>query len=208
MGTSENQFSKKNRRRRYLIDKPLQLKYTSFIVVLIIMYSACLGYALYSNSRSTSHILLEFVENNPKLISKLNNVDTNLLIKTIIAMIINTLVIAWISIFSTHKVAGPIYRFRKHLSSIKSGDFSFRTNLRKNDMLADLADEFNQASEHLKRFIENDITETERFSEKINKLNEAIKKNQIDLDDATLALDDIHNDIEQFAKHKKNLIGL
>lgn len=207
MENSEKNLSK-NRRRRILIDKPLQIKYTLFVLILVLLYSICLGYALYSNSRTTTRFLLESVESNPKLAAKLSSSDTSLLIKTVIAVIINAIVIVYISIFSTHKVAGPLYRFRKHLDSLKGGDFSVRTKLRKNDLLTDIADEFNQTSDSIQRVITQDIAETEKVAQKLEALNEKIIKKQIQPSEVTSVVTGIKNDIEQFTANKKRLLKL
>lgn len=206
MGEKVSNGNGKNRRRRILINKPLQLKYTFLIVLLIVMYSSCLGYSLYTNSRTTTKILIEFVEDNPKLEAKLHKVDQSVLIKTIIAMIINALVITYIGIFSTHKIAGPIYRFKKHLSSLKSGDFGSRTKLRKHDMLTDLADDFNKASEMLEHLIKEDIVKSMQITAKLNKLREAIKQNQISEEDVNSALASISDALETFVAEKKQLV--
>lgn len=43
----------------------------------------------------------------------------------------------------SHTIAGPAYRIAKSLERIRSGDFSFRVNLRKGDHLTELRDEMN-----------------------------------------------------------------
>ncbi|MCD6460456.1 hypothetical protein J7L67_07300 [bacterium] len=199
-----------NRRRwwRILIDKPLQLRYTSLIVALVVLYSGCLGYSLYTNSRETSRLMLEIVESNPKLEAKLSTIDNTALIKTIIAMLINAIVISYIGIFSTHKIAGPIYRFKKHLKSIKNGDFSAKTKLRKNDLLTELADDFNQASESLQNFINDDITKSNYFLKSLKELNSAIETNKTNPQEVYSAIKDITEEIDKYVTEKKKLISL
>ena len=198
-----------NRRRwwRILIDKPLQLRYTSLIVALVILYSGCLGYSLYTNSRETSRLMLEFVESNPKLETKLSKIDNTALIKTIIAMIINAIVISYIGIFSTHKIAGPIYRFKKHLKSIKNGNFLVKTKLRKNDLLTELADDFNQASESLRTFISNDIDKSDYFLKSLKELNTAIQKGTTDQQEVYSAVKDITEEIDAYVTEKRKLLA-
>ncbi len=40
------------------------------------------------------------------------------------------------SVFVSHRIAGPLYRFRKVMKSVASGDLSIRFTLRKKDYLA------------------------------------------------------------------------
>jgi len=199
---------KKNRRRKILIDKAVQLRYTLLLLALIIVYSSSLGYSFYTNYKTGTKLLLANLEDNPKLKEKLEKNDRMQGITIIVGMVINALVITYIGIFSTHKIAGPIYRFRKHIQSMKEGDLSIRTKLRKNDLLNDIADDLNQTSEKMKAFFAEDISKVEMISDKIRKLNEAIRKNQIDLSDASIALNDINSDTERFISMKKKFYGI
>ncbi len=208
MSNEKKSDQTRNRRRRILINKPLQLRYTYFVVALIVLYSVCLGFYMYKNIRSNTQMLIEHFPDNPKLEEKWDSFDRNQLLMIIFAMILNTAVITYTGIFSTHKVAGPIYRFKKHLASIKSGDFSVRTKLRKNDMLSDLADDFNQASEKIKLFIEEDIGKTEYFAEKINMIEKAIKNSSVTEQEVVKILTTIHDELNELADTKKKMIGI
>ena len=208
MSNEKKSDQSKNRRRRILINKSLQLRYTYFVVALIILYSACLGFYMYKNIRSNTHLLIEHFPDNPKLEEKWDKFDRNQLLMILLAMILNTAVITYTGIFSTHKVAGPIYRFKKHLASIKDGDFSVRTKLRKNDMLSDLADDFNQASEKIKLFIEEDIGKTDYFAEKINNLEEAIKNSSVTEQEVVTILQRLYEELNEEAETKKKMIGM
>lgn len=58
-----------------------------------------------------------------------------------LAMIISGL----LSVFVTHRLAGPIYRFGQVAHQVASGDLSIRVRLRKGDDLGDLQASMNQA---------------------------------------------------------------
>lgn len=208
MGIQKNSEQKQNRRRRILINKTLQLRYTYFVVALIVLYSACLGYYMFKNIRSNTKMLIAHFPDNPKLEEKWDRFDRNQVIMIVFAMILNTAVITYTGIFSTHKVAGPIYRFKKHLASIKAGDFSVRTKLRKNDLLTDLADDFNQASEQMKQFIEEDIGKTEYFADKIHQLDIAIKNSNVSEKEVLSVLETLHEELSEIAQTKRTMIGI
>ncbi len=195
-----------NRRRRILIDKSLQLKYTLTVVLLIVLYSFCLGFSLYNNSKATSSLLMEFIEGNPKLEAKLQTVDKSAMTKIFIVMGVNALIIIYLGIISTHKVAGPLYRFKKHLERFKDGDFSVRTNLRKDDMLVGLADDFNATSDKLIHFIENDISKSEVFLKKIKNTEAKVKSGKDRKEDIIALLGDVEKDIEKYISYKKKII--
>src|SRR3989304_2114947 len=61
-----------------------------------------------------------------------------------------TVSIAVISVFFSHKIAGPIYRLEKTLDSVASGDLTVGAHLRTGDQLTVLADEVNAMVRPLK----------------------------------------------------------
>lgn len=204
----DDQKSVRNRRRKILIDKPLQIRYTIMVVILIIVYSVLLTYTVHSNSTTTTNMVLELIENRPELEDKLRSVDMVTVSISVIGMGVATLIIMYLGIFSTHKVAGPIYRFKKHLSSIQEGNFSVRTHLRKHDMLNELADDFNQASERLKGFVENDIHFSEEICLKIQEIQSDLDQQAIGPDELSEALSGLQDSIKDFINTKKQSIGI
>ncbi len=54
-----------------------------------------------------------------------------------------------ISILYTHRLVGPTVAFRRHVESIRNGDFSSRIVLRKNDAFLEVARELNELAEML-----------------------------------------------------------
>lgn len=57
--------------------------------------------------------------------------------------------LAWGSIYLTHKVVGPLYRFGTVCDQVDRGDFRARARLRKGDEAQQLASRLNQTLEHL-----------------------------------------------------------
>lgn len=52
-----------------------------------------------------------------------------------------------VSIFFSHKIAGPIYKTRKYLELVRQGGFPGRLFFRKGDYFPELADDFNSTME-------------------------------------------------------------
>jgi methyl-accepting chemotaxis protein len=73
--------------------------------------------------------------------------DTNrkLLPKLFLVLIL----IAWASIFLSHKIAGPLYRFYMGLDEIQKGNLKARIKLRKHDEARSLEKKFNETAETL-----------------------------------------------------------
>ena len=57
--------------------------------------------------------------------------------------------LAFLTIFISHKVAGPIYRLVKFSEDIRAGNFKSRIFLRKGDELAEVASDFNKTGDYL-----------------------------------------------------------
>jgi methyl-accepting chemotaxis protein len=59
------------------------------------------------------------------------------------------LIVLAISIWYTHRLVGPMVAFKRHFEALQQGNFTHRTNLRKNDAFHEAANELNKATEML-----------------------------------------------------------
>ena len=59
--------------------------------------------------------------------------------------------VVWLGLVASHKVAGPLYRFKKVMKEVADGDMSVRMKLRKGDQLDDVAEAFNEMMDALER---------------------------------------------------------
>lgn len=75
----------------------------------------------------------------------LNRTNRNLAGKLFLLLVL----IGWGSVFLSHKIAGPLFRFQKILESIREGDLAIRCHLRKFDEAKPVAQSFNQTLEFL-----------------------------------------------------------
>ena len=89
------------------------------------------------------------------------------------------LIMSSVSIFITHKIAGPVYRFKQTLAEISGGNLDVSIKLRDKDDLKDLAEEFNLVIGDLRGFVSTLRDDYETMSSCINELEEKIKKNQV-----------------------------
>lgn len=128
-------------RRNYLVNRRLQIKYA-------VMIGAVLALVLVLMEAHTFLILrsaeAEFA--NPALIEPLKSLQMWMLASGLIYMI----VIPILSIFISHKIAGPLYRFEKTLREALETDGPLRPiHLRDGDELRGLADLINKLFERL-----------------------------------------------------------
>lgn len=62
-----------------------------------------------------------------------------------------------VCIFISHKIAGPLYKLRKYLQAIKTDNSLGRLFFRKGDYFPELADDFNEAFEHIQENYKKDF---------------------------------------------------
>ncbi|MFH1594578.1 MAG: methyl-accepting chemotaxis protein [Candidatus Omnitrophota bacterium] len=129
-------------RRNYFIDKPFQ---TAFIVkfsFLIIATSILIGIMIYYMNRHTTTVAFE----NLKVVVR-STADFILPAMFQVLAAVTVLVIlatAAVTLFASHKIAGPLYRFKLEMDKIKRGDFSHAIHVRDSDQLKNLATDFEE----------------------------------------------------------------
>ncbi len=140
----------KHRRRTYLIKTGLQLRYMGIIISTMLLVAFGVGWIIYHTSWSR-------IANTPDLtLDKLSDIfDTvnSILMRWVVVFILG---IAILSIFVSHKIAGPVFRLEETSKMIASGDLTQQITLRQGDELKDLQEAFNQMSESLRRMVAKD----------------------------------------------------
>jgi len=77
-----------------------------------------------------------------------------------------------LSLFFSHYIAGPIYRFEKTLESMRdNGDLTLHVQLRKKDEFQETADLFNQALVSLRNKVKREREAVDAGLEKLTKLS-------------------------------------
>ena len=199
--------SRRNQRKRYLINKPLQIRFMAYITATLLGVAAILMVSLYfgiwgglldafSNEQIRNDLLiatrlteyevarvtpeapppvaLSLFKQTQKLSERQREIFKNILDETNKKMfpkfILIIFLIAWGSIYLSHKIAGPLYRFQVALDEINKGNLQTRINLRKGDEGHFLAEKFNQTTENLDftfARLKNIVTENEGNPERM-----------------------------------------
>lgn len=87
-------------------------------------------------------------------------------------LIILILLIAFASIFISHKIAGPIYRFERQAKVIGEGDLTLKFKLRKGDELQDLGLALEKMGGSLRNKIKDVLVSINELSAGLEKLSE------------------------------------
>ncbi len=161
-----------DRRKNYFINRKFQAGFIIKFCVLVIMGTAISGGVVYWMSRSTVTSTFE----NSRLVIKSTAdfiLPSVLLSSAFVVIAIGIAAIA-ITLFTSHRIAGPLYRIEKDLEELARGNLNVHFNLRKNDEIKVLADTLNDMTGLFRRNILN-------ASKAISELEAALNANNIDL---------------------------
>lgn len=181
----------KYRRRTYLIKTGLQLRYMGIIISTMLLVAFGVGWTIYHTSWSR-------IANTEDLtIDKLAGIfDTvnGILMRWIVVFI---LVIAILSIFVSHKIAGPVFRLEETSRAIASGDLTCQIQLRHGDELQDLQEAFNKMSDSLRNMVAKDREVIDKLVNTGNRLRETIDQKKFSPESIEAIARDLHVVVEE-----------
>jgi len=161
-----------NRRRNYFINRKFQAGFIIKFCLLVIIGTAISGGVVYWMSRSTVTSTFE----NSRLVIKSTAdfiLPGVLLSGAFVVISIGIATIA-ITLFTSHRIAGPLYRIQKELDELSRGNLNVSFNLRQGDEIKVLADTLNDMTVLFRRNILNAL-------KAISELEAAFKANDADL---------------------------
>lgn len=137
------------KRRIYFIEKGFQtrfiLKFCALVALAGLLTIAIL-YLLSAQSTTVS------IVNSRIVVRSTADFLLPVLIQTVIIVTILVGIVAiMVTLFVSHKIAGPLYRFKKVMQALAEGDFSSDFRIRHLDQLQDLADNFNLMIQKLRQ---------------------------------------------------------
>lgn len=153
----------KFQRRTVLVKRQLQIKYALVVFTAVVFTAIIVGGDVY-------YTMARFVkETDPSLMPLLSDAMRMDLVKLVIFLGIMGIV----TLFVSHRWAGPIYRFERSAEIVSTGDLAHRVSLRTGDDLMELQDEFNAMISSLQRLVQKDRTLVSRLE---TRFEEAVKR--------------------------------
>ncbi|MEK9144122.1 MAG: methyl-accepting chemotaxis protein [Elusimicrobiota bacterium] len=154
MGEDTQRFQ----RRTVLVKRGLQLKYTAIVFASVLFTALIVGGDIY-------YTMVKFIQReNPALMPMALQALRMDMIKLALFMGVMFLV----SIFVSHRFAGPIFRFERSAQALATGDLTHRVALRTGDDLMELQDEVNAMAASLQRLVQKDRTLVEHLSSRLD----------------------------------------
>lgn len=164
----------KYKRHTYLIKTGLQLRYMGILVVCMLTVAFGVGWIIYHTT--WSQIALTPDLSLDKLYLIFENVNHQL-VWWVLAFVV---IIGFISVFVSHKIAGPVYRLEETTKLIAAGDLTHKVHLRQGDELGDLQDAFNTMSESLCNMVKKDREVIDRLGKTGDSLRKKIDSKNLD----------------------------
>ncbi len=164
------------RRRKYIVDRRLQFRLLFYSVGYILFYIVAIGAGLFvplmiqlSNADQTSPEALAIATNFLYLHYHFWPVA-----------LLSVIVVALHSILTSHKVAGPLYRFRRIFQDLKEGTIPEAVHLRRRDLLQSEMQSINEMLDGLRAR----ISEIQKAEELLGQSIAECKRRVALLDDA------------------------
>lgn len=196
----------KVRRRIYLIDKKLQLRFTFLVVALVLIYSLFLGGATYLNYKISCIVFDTTSVYNPELEQTIKAEGRKTVATTTIFLIVNGIVVGLVFILLTHKVAGPLYRLQRNMADLRDGKMPRKMTLRKNDELTYMADSFNDMAGALREAAESDVSDLGSVAEGLSKALGALKESGVGAEELA-ALEEAAKKVEAVSERRRNMVS-
>lgn len=147
-------------RKTVLVKRSLQLKYIGMVFLSVLVSSMIVGGDVYYSLMRV--MLMEC----PSVTDRIVQFNTVLLVK--IALYLGLMLL--ISLYASHRFAGPIYRFEKSCQALGTGDLTHRVSLRTGDELMELQEEFNGMASALQVLLQKDRNLVQRLSERLDEI--------------------------------------
>ena len=163
------------KRRIYYIEKKFQTKYILLTIFLLLTYTFAFIIIIFSPYMLT--LYLDFYS----LSEKAEAARTLLLLHSRVWPGIGGIILLFgaVSIFITHKIAGPLYHLKKCISEITEGNLDVKVKLRKRDDLKDLAEQVNMLVDTFRTFVTTVRIDSNLLSDYILELEREIDAKMI-----------------------------
>ncbi len=181
------------RRRNYFVKKDLQGKYMFSFFVFVIAGSII--FTLIFSLLSSDTLTIVYENYNLKIGKTPLMLLKEILSAHWIFIVVGGLAVLILSMFLTHRFAGPIFRFERSIEEITNGNLNFQIKLREKDEGKELANKINQMiltfSDNLKEIkkiseeirneldsIQEDLKTRSQSENTLNKIDSAINLNR------------------------------
>ena len=148
---SRGQKMRNRKLKNFLINPKFQLEYLFWISLWGLILVGINSYVFYHYISENYEVFIELNDITPEAKALLYAELDQILVKLFGFSVLFLIMVTLSGIILSHRVAGPLYHFKKVFSAIKNGQREQRVRLRPNDKFQDVAEEFNQMMDSLQK---------------------------------------------------------
>lgn len=137
------------KRANFLINKKFQLKFSFFVCSWIFALSMIYPIIIYNLFEYFLHLATNPLPAQALTVDKIKAIENQVLFLLGILQLLFLAITFLLSIFLSHRIAGPLYKLRESMQEVARGNFDLRISFRKNDHFNELQDTFNEMIQHL-----------------------------------------------------------
>lgn len=168
-------------RRQYLINRELQLSYTWLLILCVGVVILVYGLSLWYVNKIHLDIFRQIVGGDALPKTYIDSIENQFFTSIFVAMAAVSLLLFVFGVYSSHKIAGPMYRIAKNMNMIGVENHLDTIQIRKKDQLRDLADAFNHMVHALKDRMYQDMRLIDQARMKIAQLHSSLKSESLDI---------------------------
>lgn len=136
------------KRRQYFIDSSFQSKFIVKFCAIVIVASFAIGAIITILSKDFTTVT---IENTRVMVKTASDQMLPIIIQTVIIVnIFAAIAVIFLTLLTSHKIAGPLYRIKKEIDLLKKGNLRPNFRIRKGDQLQDLAGSLLDMSDSLR----------------------------------------------------------
>ncbi|NQT33535.1 MAG: HAMP domain-containing protein [Candidatus Omnitrophica bacterium] len=159
-----------NLRKNYFIRKKFQtkfiLKFCALIVLASVIFSGILFLFLFSKGTVTT----AFVNSRLTILTTADYVLPVLVASSVITVMLIGAATALVVMYTSHRIAGPLFRIERDVSMIGEGNLNLRINLRSTDEIGKMADAINEMTGNIQLRLLDIKKESKSISDQIDDL--------------------------------------
>ena len=154
-----------------LINKPFQLRFSFYVCSWLFALSLIYPWIIQAVFSS----FLEYVKLDPRgpELARLKSLQGEMSSALIFLQVGFLMVTFLVSIFLSHRIAGPLFKLRKFFAAAKAGNYTQRIQFRKADHFQELAESYNEMMDRLGGTL---LSATENLDQVIKQLEQAAQK--------------------------------
>jgi len=137
-----------SKRKQHFIDKSFQSKFILKFCAIVIISSLLIGGLMFLLSQDSTTVA---IENTQVVVKRTADFILPIMVGTLlIVTLFSAATMIVITLLTSHKIAGPLYRLKQEIDTLKDADLTRNFNIRAKDQLQALAKSLNDMSDSLR----------------------------------------------------------